>query len=42
LAKELNPSIFMLCGWRAMIDEARERILKMGFDKKDIKTELYG
>jgi len=34
--------MFMLCGWRAMIDEARERILKMGYDKKDIHIEIYG
>jgi len=36
------PSQFMLCGWRAMIDEAKERILKLGYDKKDIHLELYG
>jgi CDP-4-dehydro-6-deoxyglucose reductase len=33
---------FMLCGWRVMIDEARERLLKLGYDKKDIHLELYG
>jgi len=37
-----RPAHFMLCGWRAMIDEAKERILKMGYDKKDIHLELYG
>jgi len=37
-----QPSMFMLCGWRAMIDEAKERILKMGYDKKDIHIEIYG
>jgi ferredoxin-NADP reductase len=36
------PATFMLCGWRVMIDEAKERILKMGYDKKDIHLELYG
>lgn len=35
-------ALFMLCGWRAMIDEAKERILKMGYDKKDIHIEIYG
>ena len=42
LCKDKHPSLFMLCGWRAMIDEAKERILKMGYDKKDIVMELYG
>lgn len=36
------PAYFMLCGWRAMIDEAKERIITMGYDKKDIHSELYG
>ncbi len=33
---------FMLCGWRNMIDEAKTRILEMGYDKKAIHLELYG
>jgi ferredoxin-NADP reductase len=33
---------FMLCGWRAMVDEAKERILQMGYDKRNIHLELYG
>ena len=33
---------FMLCGWRAMIDEARERIVNMGYTSKDIDIEIYG
>lgn len=33
---------FMLCGWKVMIDEAKQRILDMGYDKKDIHLELYG
>lgn len=40
--RERQPAEFMLCGWRAMIDEAKERILKMGYDKKAIHLELYG
>ena len=36
------PSAFYLCGWRAMTDEAKIRILKMGYDKKDIHVEVYG
>jgi CDP-4-dehydro-6-deoxyglucose reductase len=36
------PASFYLCGWKNMIDEARERILKLGYDKKDVHFELYG
>ena len=42
LCVDKKPAMFMLCGWRAMIDEAKERILKMGYDKKDIHIEIYG
>jgi len=42
LCEARQPVSFMLCGWRAMIDEAKERILKMGYDKKDIHIEIYG
>ncbi|HMR93008.1 MAG TPA: FAD-binding oxidoreductase [Chitinophagaceae bacterium] len=33
---------FFLCGWKNMIDEAKQRILAMGYDKKAIHLELYG
>ncbi len=33
---------FMLCGWKAMIDEAKLKIVELGFDKKVIHSELYG
>ena len=33
---------FYLCGWKDMIDEAKQRILAMGYDKKDIHLEIYG
>ncbi|MCD2424775.1 FAD-binding oxidoreductase [Niabella pedocola] len=33
---------FFLCGWKNMIDEARQRIVQMGFDKKAVHFELYG
>ncbi|MCF3110281.1 oxidoreductase [Niabella sp. CC-SYL272] len=33
---------FFLCGWKNMIDEARQRIIQMGFDKKAVHFELYG
>ncbi len=37
-----RPAYFYLCGWKNMIDEAKERILALGYDKKDIHLELYG
>lgn len=42
LCRDLQPANFMLCGWRNMIDEARQRLINMGYDKKDITLELYG
>lgn len=42
LCTERQPAFFMLCGWRHMIDEARNTILEMGYDKKSIHQELYG
>jgi CDP-4-dehydro-6-deoxyglucose reductase len=37
-----NPSQFYLCGWKNMIDEAKQRIMAAGYDKKDIHIEIYG
>ncbi|KAA2244633.1 oxidoreductase [Chitinophaga agrisoli] len=42
LSAEKRPAHFFLCGWKAMIDEAKQRILCMGYDRKDIHLELYG
>jgi CDP-4-dehydro-6-deoxyglucose reductase len=36
------PAEFMLCGWKDMVDEAKARILAMGYEKKAIHLELYG
>ena len=33
---------FFLCGWKAMIDEAKKRIQDLGYDRKSIHQELYG
>ena len=33
---------FYLCGWKNMIDEARQRITALGYDKKAVHFELYG
>jgi len=37
-----TPANFYLCGWKSMVDEAKQRILAMGYDKKAIHLELYG
>ena len=42
LCKDKNPANFLLCGWRGMIDEAKARIVDMGYDIKDIHAEIYG
>ena len=39
---ELPAAKFYLCGWRNMIDEAKQRILAMGYDKSSVHLELYG
>lgn len=33
---------FYLCGWAVMVDEAKERLLAMGWPKEQIVEELYG
>ena len=42
LAASKQPADFMLCGWKVMIDEAKQRIQAMGYDRKSIHQELYG
>ncbi len=42
LCAEKKPARFFLCGWKGMIDEAKRRIMEMGYDKKDIHVEIYG
>lgn len=42
VADALPPAQFYLCGWKAMVDEAKHRIINLGYDKKDIHLELYG
>jgi CDP-4-dehydro-6-deoxyglucose reductase len=39
---QVNPAYFYLCGWKNMIDEAKQRIVAMGYDRKAIHQELYG
>lgn len=42
ICQEKKPANFFLCGWRGMIDEAKKRIVDMGYDRKDIHVEIYG
>ena len=42
LCKDRQPATFLLCGWKNMIDEAKQRIQAMGYDRKSIHQELYG
>jgi ferredoxin-NADP reductase len=41
-AASLKPAYFYLCGWKNMIDEAKQRIQALGYDRKVIHQELYG
>lgn len=40
--KDIKAASFYLCGWKNMIDEAKQRIQALGFDRKSIHQELYG
>lgn len=42
LCTNRQPAQFMLCGWKNMVDDAKGRLLAMGYEKKDIHLELYG
>ena len=42
LCAERPDAHFLLCGWKGMIDEAKKRIMEMGYDKKSINSEIYG
>lgn len=42
LAKDVPPAYFFLCGWKNMIDEAKQRIQALGYERKAIHQELYG
>lgn len=40
---EVRPGVkFYLCGWSQMVDEAHERLLKLGYAKEQVILELYG
>lgn len=39
---QATPAYFYLCGWKNMVDEAKERITALGYDRKSVHLELYG
>lgn len=39
--KDKRPATFYMCGWRDMLVDARARLEKMGYDKKQIRFESY-
>ena len=41
LFSDKRPAYFYICGWKAMIFEARDNLLAMGYDREHIKYELY-
>ncbi len=41
LFEDRRAATFLLCGWNAIVKEARDRIKAMGYTKKDMKYELY-
>lgn len=42
LCTDKPEAAFFLCGWKNMVDEAKKRIMEMGYDRKAIHQELYG
>ena len=42
LVTKKQPADFFLCGWKNMIQEAKQRIQELGYDKKSIHQEIYG
>jgi CDP-4-dehydro-6-deoxyglucose reductase len=34
--------LFLLCGWTGMVDQAVENIVCMGYDRSQVRLELYG
>lgn len=42
ICADKRPVNFFLCGWKGMIDEAKQRITAMGYDRKSIHQEIYG
>ncbi|MBG9375750.1 FAD-dependent oxidoreductase [Panacibacter sp. DH6] len=37
-----KDAVFFLCGWKNMINEAKQNIIALGYDKHAIHLEIYG
>lgn len=42
LLAEKQPAHFYLCGWKEMINETKQRLQALGYERKVIHQELYG
>lgn len=42
ICADKRPAYFYLCGWKGMLDDAKRKLLEMGYDKKVIHLEIYG
>lgn len=42
LQTKKTDATFYLCGWKNMIDDAEKKIIALGYDRNDIRLELYG
>lgn len=42
LCANKQPANFYLCGWKGMIDDAKNKITALGYDRKAIHVEIYG
>lgn len=42
LCENKPEGLFYICGWKNMIDDAKNKLLALGYDKKAIHFELYG
>lgn len=41
LFAQAQPAVFYLCGWSNMVKEAKNNLKAMGYNRKQIKFELY-
>ena len=42
IGQDKPEASFFLCGWKNMIDDAKEKITALGYDRKAIHQEIYG
>ncbi len=41
LFSDNRPAYFYICGWKEMIKESKDRLMKMGYEKQYIRFESY-